>query len=105
LSERNFGVEKRNDTQHRFLVGSGNGLLEVYFGPTDQPRELLLQEVGQSETRVVFAHPAVYGHGAGARLDRLDQSSTEYNLVGLFHDFERLATRAKTRSTMPFTAW
>lgn len=49
-NEGNFGVHKRNDTQHSFVVGSGNGLLEVYFGPTDQPRELLLSEVDQSAT-------------------------------------------------------
>lgn len=47
-NEGNFGVHKRNDTQHSFVVGSGNGLLEVYFGPTDQPRELLLTEVDRS---------------------------------------------------------
>jgi len=48
FNEGNFGVHKRNDTQHSFIVGSGNGLVEVYFGPTDQPRELLLTEINQS---------------------------------------------------------
>lgn len=47
-NEGNFGVHKRNDTQHSFVVGSGNGMLEVYFGPTDQPRELLMTEINQS---------------------------------------------------------
>jgi hypothetical protein len=50
FNEGNFGVHKRNDTPHSFVVGSGNGLLEVYFGPTDQPRELLMTEVNQSST-------------------------------------------------------
>jgi mitochondrial cardiolipin hydrolase len=52
-----FGVSKRNDTNHSFLLGyvggQAYGLLEVYFGPTDQPRELMESEIGQS-TNVIF---------------------------------------------------
>ena len=45
-----FGVNKRDDTQHSFLVGSGSGLLEVHFGPTDRPRDLIKSEISQSNT-------------------------------------------------------
>jgi phosphatidylserine/phosphatidylglycerophosphate/cardiolipin synthase-like enzyme len=43
--EGNFGVHKRKATQSNFLVGGGNGLIEVYFGPTDQPQDLMEQEI------------------------------------------------------------
>lgn len=52
--EGNFGVGKRDDSNHTFLVGSGNGILEVYFGPTDRPRDLLVSELSNS-TNVVVA--------------------------------------------------
>lgn len=52
--EGNFGVDKRDDSQHSFLVGSGNGMIEVYFGPTDQPRDLMETEIGQSQTVMFF---------------------------------------------------
>jgi mitochondrial cardiolipin hydrolase len=48
--EKNFGVNKRDDSNHTFLVGSGNGILEVYFGPTDRPRDLLKGEITSSRT-------------------------------------------------------
>jgi len=52
--ERNFGVAKRDDSQHSFLVGGGYGLLEVYFGPTNSPRDMIETEIGQSQN-VLFA--------------------------------------------------
>jgi mitochondrial cardiolipin hydrolase len=50
--EGNFGVNKRDDSNHVFLVGGGNGVLEVYFGPTDRPRDLLETEITNSQTVV-----------------------------------------------------
>lgn len=56
--EKLFGVSKRNDVNHSFIMGYQNGqtygMMEVYFGPTDQPRDLMEQEIGQS-TNVIFA--------------------------------------------------
>ncbi len=56
-TEELFGVSKRNDTNHNFLLGyvggQAYGMLEVYFGPTDQPRELMEAEIGQSNS-VIF---------------------------------------------------
>lgn len=49
-----FGVAKRNDTNHNFLLGyvagQAYGMMEVYFGPTDQPRDLMESEIGQSNS-------------------------------------------------------
>jgi cardiolipin hydrolase len=54
FNEGNFGVNKRDDTPHSFLVGGGRGMVEVYFGPTDKLREQLVQEVVASRN-VSFA--------------------------------------------------
>lgn len=43
--EGNFGVFKRNEVQHTFVVGAGAGAVEVYFGPNDKPRDLLQQGI------------------------------------------------------------
>jgi len=43
--EGNFGVFKRNEVQHTFVVGAGAGAVEVYFGPNDKPRDLVMQGI------------------------------------------------------------
>jgi hypothetical protein len=58
FTEHLFGVSKRNDTNHSFIMGYQSGvtygMMEVYFGPTDQPRDLMEAEIGQSNN-VAFA--------------------------------------------------
>ncbi len=49
FSERKFGVEKRDATQHSFSVAGGTAQVEVYFGPTDGLRDLLSAELDASE--------------------------------------------------------
>lgn len=49
FSERKFGVEKRDSTQHSFSVAGGTAQIEVYFGPTDGLRDLLSAELDASE--------------------------------------------------------
>ena len=51
--EGNFGVNKRDDSNHIFMLGNGNGLLEVYFGPTDRPRDLMESEINNSQNIVI----------------------------------------------------
>ncbi len=84
--EGNFGVHKRNDTQHSFLVGAGNGLLEVYFGPGDQPRELLLSEVGQS-ANVTFAIQQFKDLVLAEYMLGWITSNPNNSLIALFNDF------------------
>jgi hypothetical protein len=48
FSEGNFGIHKRDETVHTFLVGNNSATLEVYFGPTDKPRDLMETEILQS---------------------------------------------------------
>lgn len=84
--EGNFGVHKRNDTQHSFLVGAGNGLLEVYFGPGDQPRELLLSEVGQS-ANVTFAIQQFKDLVLAEYMLGWISSNPNNSLIALFNDF------------------
>jgi hypothetical protein len=84
--EGNFGVHKRNDTQHSFLLGGGNGMLEVYFGPTDQPRELLTEEITQSNA-VVFAVQQFKDLAfANTMLGWANGNANSY-LIAMFNDF------------------
>ncbi len=48
FSERKFGVEKRDATQHSFSVAGGTAQIEVYFGPTDGLRDILSAELDAS---------------------------------------------------------
>ncbi len=49
FSERKFGVEKRDATQHSFSIAGGYGAIEVYFGPTDGLSDILMAELDSSE--------------------------------------------------------
>jgi len=83
--EGNFGIHKRNDTQHSFMMGGGAGLLEVYFGPTDQPRELLMSEIDAS-ANIVFAiqqfKDTSFANDIAAWL-----GNPEHSMIGMFNDF------------------
>jgi len=46
--EGRFGAEKSDVIQHSFQVGSGLGIVEVYFGPTNPIDQILEQEIEQS---------------------------------------------------------
>jgi len=46
--ERKFGAAKRDAVQHAFSVAGGTGQIEVYFGPTDNPRDILMSELDAS---------------------------------------------------------
>ncbi|MBN2083473.1 hypothetical protein JW859_14855 [bacterium] len=91
--EGNFGVNKRNDTQHDFRVGAGNGHLEVYFGPTDQPRELILDEINQSAT-VITAIQQFKDVSLANSLLGWAQSSANHQLVALINNFGALGDAA-----------
>lgn len=45
FTERLFGNEKRNVTQHTWQVGGGYGRIDVYFGPTDDLRSRIQTEI------------------------------------------------------------
>jgi cardiolipin hydrolase len=83
--EGNFGVHKRNAGQHSFLVGGGNGLLEVYFGPTDQPQDLIETEISQSQT-VFFAIQQFKDIRLANFLLNHLQASTANEVVAMFND-------------------
>ncbi len=46
--ERKFGVTKRDAVQHAFSIAGGAGQIEVWFGPTDDPRDILMSEIDAS---------------------------------------------------------
>lgn len=53
FTERLFGNEKRNVTQHSWQVGGGYGKIEIYFGPTDDLRSRISSEIEDS-TNIAF---------------------------------------------------
>jgi phosphatidylserine/phosphatidylglycerophosphate/cardiolipin synthase-like enzyme len=83
--EGNFGVHKRNDTQHSFLVGGGNGLVEVYFGPTDQPEELIKTEMNQSQS-VFFAVQQFKSASLASYFFNFLGSSANNEVIGIIND-------------------
>lgn len=87
--EHNFGVHKRDDTQHSFLVGGGRGTLEVYFGPTDRPRDLIENEI-ESSTQVAFAAEQYKDVGLGNFMLNWLNSSADNTMIGMFQDIAQL---------------
>ncbi len=87
--EGNFGVHKRDDTKHTFLVGSGNGIVEVYFGPNDQPLELLQNEVNAS-ANVYFAIQQFKDARLANNMLNWLSSNGDFNMIGLFNDIGAL---------------
>jgi mitochondrial cardiolipin hydrolase len=83
--EGNFGVQKRDDTQHSFSLGGGNGLLEVYFGPTDQLRDMMVTEMNQSNYAAFFVQQFKDVELANSMFAWL-QGNPESQLVGWFND-------------------
>ncbi|MCC7478274.1 hypothetical protein IT575_07415 [bacterium] len=83
--EGNFGVHKRDDTQHSFLVGGGRGTLEVYFGPTDRTRELIQNEI-QSSNNVIFAAQQYKDFALANFMLSWLGSSADNTMAGLFND-------------------
>ncbi len=53
FTERLFGNEKRNVTQHTWQVGGGYGRVDVYFGPTDDLRSRIQTEI-EASTNIAF---------------------------------------------------
>ncbi len=49
FAEGKFGANKRDAIQHAYSVGGGSGQIEVYFGPTDEPRDILINEIEVSQ--------------------------------------------------------
>jgi len=49
FAEGQFGVHKRDATQHAFGIAGGAGQIEVYFGPTDELYDILATEMDASE--------------------------------------------------------
>lgn len=87
--EGNFGVSKRIDTQQSFLVGGGQGMLEVYFGPNDQPRERLSTEINRSQV-VVFSIQQFKDLVLANTLFGWLNASAENTMIGLWHDIAEL---------------
>ncbi|MCB1188611.1 hypothetical protein KDL29_15730 [bacterium] len=87
--ERNFGVHKRDDTKHTFLVGSGNGIVEVYFGPNDQPLELLSNEINSS-ANVYFAIQQFKDFRLANTMLNWISSNANFNVIGMFNDIGAL---------------
>jgi hypothetical protein len=87
--EGNFGVSKRIDTQQSFLVGSGQGMLEVYFGPNDQPRERLSTEINRSQN-IIFSIQQFKDLVLANTLFGWLNASAENTMVGLWHDIAEL---------------
>ena len=87
--EGNFGVHKRNDTKHTFLVGSGNGIVEVYFGPNDKPLDLLENEIGAS-ANVYFAIQQFKDARLANNMLNWVASNENFNLIGMFNDIGAL---------------
>lgn len=87
--EGNFGVHKRDDTKHTFLVGSGNGIVEVYFGPNDQPLELLQNEIDAS-ANVFFAIQQFKDTRLANGMLNWISSNENFNMVGMFNDIGAL---------------
>ena len=87
--EGNFGVGKRDDSNHIFLVGGGNGILEVYFGPTDRPRDLLQGEITNSLNVVVAVQQFKDVDMANTLLGWL--TNVQGNMVVLINDIAGLA--------------
>ncbi len=46
--EGKFGAHKRDSIQHIYSVGGGTAQVEVYFGPTDVPRNIVVAEIAAS---------------------------------------------------------
>ena len=87
--EGNFGVHKRDDTKHTFLVGSGNGVVEVYFGPNDQPLELLSNEINASRNVYFAIQQFKDARLANTMLNWLS-ASADFNMIGMFNDIGAL---------------
>ncbi len=104
--EGNFGIHKRDDTQHTFLVGGGRGTLEVYFGPTDRTRDLIQNEI-QNSSNVIFAAQQYKDVAlANFMLSWLD-SSADNSMAGLFNDIANLGDaeeNAVYRAFIDYTA-
>jgi cardiolipin hydrolase len=83
--EGNFSVHKRNAGQHSFLVGGGNGLVEVYFGPTDQPQDLIENEIAQSQSVFFAVQQFKDSRLAGFLMNHL-LASPNNELVAMFND-------------------
>ena len=47
--EGKFGAHKRDSIQHAYSVGGGTAQVEVYFGPTDAPRDIAISEIEASQ--------------------------------------------------------
>ena len=47
--EGKFGAHKRDSIQHAYSVGGGVAQVEVYFGPTDAPRDIAITEIEASQ--------------------------------------------------------
>lgn len=102
--EHNFGVNKRNDTQHTFLLGSGNGILEVYFGPTDRPRDLLLGEISASQNVMVAVQQFKDVTVAGTLLGWLD-ASADNSLYMAVNDIGPLGDQEENAVYDAFTSY
>jgi len=48
-TEQLFGTSKRDATQHTWQVGGGYGRVDVYFGPTDDVRSLVENQIASSD--------------------------------------------------------
>lgn len=83
--EQHFGVDKRDDTQHSFLLGGGYGMLDVYFGPTDQPRDLVETEIAQSAF-IAFSIQQFTDAPLANYLLGWVSSDPENTLIGMFNN-------------------
>jgi phosphatidylserine/phosphatidylglycerophosphate/cardiolipin synthase-like enzyme len=48
FTEAHFGNQKVDNIQHTFALGGGQAILEVYFGPTDNVRSRIEDEISES---------------------------------------------------------
>jgi hypothetical protein len=87
--EGNFGVHKRDDTKHTFLVGSGNGIIEIYFGPNDKPLDLLENEINAS-ANIYFAIQQFKDARLANNMLNWVTSNQNFNLIGMFNDIGAL---------------
>ena len=100
--EENFGVHKRDDTKHTFLVGSGNGIVEVYFGPNDKPLDRLEDEINAS-ANVFFAIQQFKDGRLANNMLNWVASNENFNLIGMFNDIGALGDNAENNVFRAFT--
>lgn len=114
--EGNFGAFKRDDTQHSFLVGSANGtpfvdngILEVYFGPTNPLREHIRQVLFSSNEVFFMVQQFSDQNIFNDMLSWLNTPPPEWapekKMVGMINDIGALGSGAENQVYYGLLQW